>query len=110
MQPPAVGIKVGHDFKGHDHRVESFGLLQVVVPKIINNIVEEFGNATFGCFVAGVPVVALMPENKSLSWSILVARTCSSIQMCSTHACQSHCTYHFWLKYLFHEDRGNCSF
>jgi hypothetical protein len=56
MQPPAVGIKVGHDLKGHDLGVESLGILQVVVPNLVSKVVEEFGNATFGCFVAGVVV------------------------------------------------------
>ncbi len=57
-----------------------------------------------------LPVVAVKPENKSLSWSILVARTCSSIQLCSICARQFHCTYHFWLKCIFHEDRGKGNF
>jgi hypothetical protein len=58
MQPPAVGIKVGHDLKGHDLCVESLGILQVVVLNLVNNVMEEFGNATFGCFVAGVVIKA----------------------------------------------------
>ncbi len=49
---------MGHDFKGHDLCVESLGVLQVVVPNLINDIAEEFGNATFGCFVAGIAVEA----------------------------------------------------
>jgi hypothetical protein len=57
-----------------------------------------------------IPAVALKPENKYLSQSILVARTCSSIQLCFTCACQFHCTYHFWLKCLFHEDKGDRNF
>jgi hypothetical protein len=56
MQPSSVGIKVGHGFKGRDLHIESISVLQVVVPNLVNNVEEEFGNATFGCFVAGVVV------------------------------------------------------
>jgi hypothetical protein len=56
MQPPAVGVKVGHDLKGHDLCVESLSIHQVVVPNLVNNVAEEFGNATFGCLVAGIVV------------------------------------------------------
>jgi hypothetical protein len=58
MQPPAVGVKVGHDFKGRNLCVESLGILQVVVPNFVNDVVEEFGDAMFGCFVAGLVVKA----------------------------------------------------
>ena len=37
-----------------------------------------------------LPAVAFKQENKSLTRSILVARTCWSIQLCSTHTRQSH--------------------
>jgi hypothetical protein len=56
MQPPAVGIKVGRDFEGRNLCIESLGTLQVVVPNLVNNNAEEFGDATFGCFIAGVVV------------------------------------------------------
>ncbi len=58
MQPPAVGVKVGHDFKGRDLCVESLDVLQVVVPNLLNYVAEEFGDAMFGCLVAGVVVKA----------------------------------------------------
>jgi hypothetical protein len=58
MEPPAVGIEVGHDFKGFDLGVESLGILQVLVPNLVNDVVEKFGKATFGSFVAGVVVKA----------------------------------------------------
>ncbi len=54
MQPPAVGVEVGHDFKGRDLHIESLGVLQVVVPNLVNNVEEEFCNTTFSCFVAGL--------------------------------------------------------
>jgi hypothetical protein len=49
---------LGHDFKGCDLRVESLGVLQVVVSNLVDIFAEEFGNATFGCFVAGIVVKA----------------------------------------------------
>ncbi len=58
MQPPAVGVEVGHDLKGRDFCVESLGVLQVVVPNLLNDVAEELGNATFGCFLASVVVKA----------------------------------------------------
>jgi hypothetical protein len=58
MQPPAVGIKVCHDLKGHDLCVESLGILQVVVPNLVNDAMEELGNTTFDCFLAGIVVKA----------------------------------------------------
>jgi hypothetical protein len=58
MEPPAVGVEVGHDFKGCDLRIESLGIFQVVVSNHINDIAEEFGNAMLGCFIAGIVVEA----------------------------------------------------
>jgi hypothetical protein len=58
MQLPAVGIKVGHDLKGRDLCVERLGVLQVFVPNLINDVVEELGNTTFGYFVAGIVIKA----------------------------------------------------
>jgi hypothetical protein len=56
MQYPTVGIKVGHDLKGCDLRVESLGILQIIVPNLVNNLAEELGDATLGCFIAGIVV------------------------------------------------------
>jgi hypothetical protein len=56
MQPPAVGIKVGHDFEGPELHIESLSVLQVVIPNLIDDIAEEFGSATFGRLIAGVVV------------------------------------------------------
>ncbi len=56
MQPPIVGVEVGHDFEGRDLHIESLGMLQVVVPNLIDDVAEEFGNAMFGCLVAGVVI------------------------------------------------------
>ncbi len=32
----------------------SLGILQVVVPNLVNSIAEECGNATYGCHIAGI--------------------------------------------------------
>jgi hypothetical protein len=58
MQPPTVGIKDGHDVKGRDLHIEQLGILQVVVPNLVDNILEEFGHATFGRLVAGIVIKA----------------------------------------------------
>jgi hypothetical protein len=58
MQPPAVGIKVGHDFEGRDLHIERLGVLQVIIPNLVNNFAEEFGDATLGCLIVSVVVEA----------------------------------------------------
>jgi hypothetical protein len=51
MQPPAVGVEVALE---GDLCVESLGVLQVVVPNPVNDVIEELGDATSGCFIAGI--------------------------------------------------------
>ncbi len=58
MRSPTVGVKVGHDFKCRDLHIESLGILQVVVPNLVDNVVEEFCNTTFGCLMADAVVKA----------------------------------------------------
>jgi hypothetical protein len=58
MQPPAFGVKVGHDFKGRDFCIEHLSILQVVVPNLVDNVLENIGHATFGRLVAGIVVEA----------------------------------------------------
>ncbi len=47
---------MGHDFKGRDLCIESLGIIQVIVPNLVNNVAEEFGDAMFSCLVAGIVV------------------------------------------------------
>jgi len=54
MQPPAVGVEEGHDVDGHDLCVEHFGILEIVVPDLADNIAKDFGDASFVCLVDGV--------------------------------------------------------
>jgi hypothetical protein len=58
MQPPAVGVKEGHDVAGRDLCVERLGVLEIVVPDLVNNVTKEFCNASFGRLVTGVVVKA----------------------------------------------------
>ncbi len=58
MQPPAVAIKVGHDFKGRDLCIKCLSILQVVITNLVDNVSEEFGHAMFSHLVAGIVVKA----------------------------------------------------
>ena len=58
MQPPAVGVKEGHNVDGRDLCVEGIGVFEIVVPDLINDIVKKFGDATLGCFVTGIVIEA----------------------------------------------------
>jgi len=58
MQPPAVGVEEGHDIDGRDLGVEGIGVFEIVVPDLVDDIVEKFGDATFGRFVTGVVIKA----------------------------------------------------
>ena len=52
MQPPAVGVEEGHDVDGHC--VEHFGILEIGVPDLADNIAKNFGDASFDRLVDGV--------------------------------------------------------
>ena len=54
MQPPAVGVEEGHDVDGHDLHVEHFGILEIIVPDLADDIAKEFGDASFDRLVDGV--------------------------------------------------------
>ncbi len=58
MQPPAVGVKEGHDVQRHDLCVENLGILEDVIPDLLDGFMEEFGNAPLGCLVTGVVIKA----------------------------------------------------
>jgi hypothetical protein len=58
MQPPPVGVEEGHDVDGHDLHVECFGVLEIVVPDLADNIAKEFGGASFGRHVTGKVIEA----------------------------------------------------
>jgi hypothetical protein len=58
MQPPAVGIKEGHDVEGRDLCIERLGILEIVVSDLVNDIAKEFGDATFGHLLTGIVIEA----------------------------------------------------
>ncbi len=43
MQPPAVGVEEGDDLEGRHLRVEGVGVLEVVVPDLVDNFPQELG-------------------------------------------------------------------
>jgi len=49
---------VGHDVDGRDLGVEGIGVFEIVVPDLINDVAEKFGDATLGRFVTGVVIEA----------------------------------------------------
>ena len=56
IEPPAVGIKEGHDFDGCDLCIEGLCILAIIVPYLIGNIMKEFSNTACGHLVTGVVV------------------------------------------------------
>ncbi len=58
MEPPAVGIKDGYDLEGQHLRIEGISVLEVVLPELVDYLMEEFGSAVLGCLKAGVVIKA----------------------------------------------------
>ena len=58
VQPSAVGVEEGDDFKGRHLCVEGVGVLQVVVPDLVDDFTQELGGSAFGRLEAGVVVKA----------------------------------------------------
>jgi len=58
MQPPAVGVEEGHDVDGRDLGVEGIGVFEIIVPYLVDDIAEKFGDATFGRFVTVIVIKA----------------------------------------------------
>ncbi len=58
MQPPAVGVEEGHDVVGRDLRVERLGILEIIVPDLVDEVTKEFCDALFNHLVTGVVVKA----------------------------------------------------
>ncbi len=58
VKPPAVGVKEGHDLEGQNLSVEGVGVLEVVVPDFVNDVLEEFGSPTLGHLVTGKVIEA----------------------------------------------------
>ncbi len=58
VQPPAVGIEERDDFEGRHLCVEGVGVLEVVVPDLVNDFTKELGRPALGRLEAGVVVKA----------------------------------------------------
>ncbi len=56
METAAVGIKKGHDFEGRHLCVEGVGILEIVVPYLVDRLTKELGGAMLGRLVPGVVV------------------------------------------------------
>jgi hypothetical protein len=56
VEPPTVGIKERDDFKSHHLHIEGVGILEVVVPDLVDNFAEELGGTTFGRLKTGIAV------------------------------------------------------
>jgi hypothetical protein len=55
MKPSAGGVEE-RLVDGHDLRVEVVCIFEVIVPNLINNLVETLGHALFSCFVTGAVI------------------------------------------------------
>ncbi len=60
MEPPAVGVKEGHDLEGQHLSVEGVGVLEFVVPDpdSVHGFVEKFGGLALGRLVTGIGIEA----------------------------------------------------
>ncbi len=58
VEATGVGVEEGDDVEGRHLCVEGVGVLEVVVPDLLDGIPEEFGCAAFGRLVASVVVEA----------------------------------------------------
>jgi hypothetical protein len=54
MQPPAVGVEEGLDVACRDLCVERLGILEIVVPDLVDNVTKEFCDASFSHLITGV--------------------------------------------------------
>ncbi len=52
-KPPAVSFEERHDLPRRNFSVKSLGVLEVVIPNLLDGVAEEFGNAPFGQLVTG---------------------------------------------------------
>ncbi len=49
-----VKIQECHDFEGSYLHVKGVGILQIVVPNLVNHVMEKLGTYLFGCIVTGI--------------------------------------------------------
>ncbi len=58
VETHAVGIEKGHDFEGRCLCVEGVGVLEIVVPYLVDRLTKELGGAMLGRLVPGVVIEA----------------------------------------------------
>jgi hypothetical protein len=58
VEATGVGVEEGHDVKGRQLRVEGVGVLEVVVPDLVDGVPEELSGAALGRFVGGKVIEA----------------------------------------------------
>ncbi len=56
VETNALGIKKGHDFEGRHLCVEGVGVLEIIVPYLVDCLTKELGGAMLGRLVPGVVV------------------------------------------------------
>ncbi len=56
MQIPAVGVEEGDDVKCRGLCIEGIGILEVIVPHLVDDITEELGNARLCCLETSVVI------------------------------------------------------
>jgi hypothetical protein len=56
MRTAAVGIEKGHDFEGRHLCVEGVGVLEIIVPYLVDCLTKELGGAMLGRLLSGVVV------------------------------------------------------
>ncbi len=58
MEPTAVGIEEGDDLKGRHLCVKGVGVLEVVVPDLVDSLAKEIGGPSLSRLITGVVVKA----------------------------------------------------
>ena len=58
MKAPAVGVEEGDDLEGRHLRVEGVGVLEVVVPDLVDDFPQELGGPALGRLETGVVIEA----------------------------------------------------
>jgi hypothetical protein len=58
VEPTTVGIEEGDDLEGRHLHVKGVGILEVVVPDLVDGLAKEFGSPLLGRLVTGVVIEA----------------------------------------------------
>ncbi len=58
VEPTAVGVEEGDDLEGRHLCVKGVGILEVVVPDLVDSLAKEFGGPSLSRLVTGIVVKA----------------------------------------------------